>query len=50
MTAESVIRLLLMAVLVRQVIGCWALFGQEWHVGERIKQWRQPKRRKRQGC
>ena len=47
MTDESVIRLLLMAVLVRQVIGYWVLFGQEWRIGERIRRWRQPKRRKR---
>ena len=39
MTDESVIRLLLLAVLVRQVIGYWALFGQQWQIGERIKQW-----------
>ena len=47
MTDESVIRLLLLAVLVRQVIGYWVLFGQEWCIGERIRRWRQPKRRKR---
>ena len=44
----STVARLLMAVLLRQVIGYWVLFGQEWHVGERIRQWRQPRRRKRQ--
>ena len=47
MTEQSVIRVLLLAVLVWHLTVWWCLFGRDWPGWERLRRWRKTKRRKR---
>ena len=47
MTEQSVIRVLLLAVLVWHLAVWWCLFVRDWPGWERLRRWRMPKRRKR---
>ena len=47
MTEQSVIRVLLLAVLVWHLAVCWCLFVRDWPGWEQLRRWKKPKRRKR---
>jgi len=47
MTEQSVIRVLLMVVLFRQVAVCWCLLVRDWPGWEHLRRWKKPKRRRR---
>ena len=47
MTEQSVIRVLLLAVLVWHLAVCWCLFVRDWPGWEQLRRWRKPKRRRR---
>jgi hypothetical protein len=48
MIEQSVIRILLLAVLVRHLTVCWYLVVRDWPGWEHLGRWKKPKRRKRQ--
>jgi hypothetical protein len=47
MTEQSLIRVLLLAVLVWHLAVCWCLLVRDWLGWEHLRWWRKPKRRKR---
>jgi IS1 family transposase len=47
MTEQSVIRVLLVVVLFRQLAVCWSLLVSNWSGWEQLRRWRKPKRQKR---